>query len=72
MRLGGFAFGILLLLATAGCGGGGSSVGPTPPPVIPPTPPPATASPDVRADFLMGQMTLDEKLQLVHGGAATD
>jgi beta-glucosidase len=31
-------------------------------------PPPPTASPDVRADYVVGQMTLDEKIQLVHGG----
>lgn len=29
--------------------------------------PPATASPDVRADCVLSQMTLDEKIQLVHG-----
>jgi beta-glucosidase len=33
-------------------------------------PPPATASPDVRADYLVLQMTIDEELQLVHGGAS--
>ncbi|HYM75831.1 MAG TPA: glycoside hydrolase family 3 C-terminal domain-containing protein [Candidatus Dormibacteraeota bacterium] len=29
--------------------------------------PPTTASPDVRADCVLSQMTLDEKIQLVHG-----
>src|SRR5690242_6811679 len=29
--------------------------------------PPVTASPDVRADCVLSQMTLDEKIQLVHG-----
>jgi beta-glucosidase len=29
--------------------------------------PPATASPDVRADCVLSQLTLDEKIQLVHG-----
>ena len=33
--------------------------------------PPPTASPDTRADYLLLQMTLDEKLQLVHGGASS-
>ena len=33
-------------------------------------PPPQT--PDQRADALIAQMTLDEKIQLVHGGAALD
>ena len=32
----------------------------------------STATPDQRADYLVGQMTLDEKIQLVHGGAARD
>jgi len=30
----------------------------------------STGTPDQRADYLVGQMTLDEKIQLVHGGAA--
>ena len=34
-------------------------------------PPPANASPDLRAGYLVLQMTLDEKLQLVHGGASS-
>jgi beta-glucosidase len=64
---------IVLLLTLVGCGGGGSSSTPPPPPgPTIPTPPPATASPDVRADYYVGQLTQDEKLALVHGGAATD
>jgi len=55
------AAGLLLLVATVGCGGSSQS-----------SPPPPSASPDVRADYLVGQMTLDEKIQLVHGGAALD
>src|SRR5208337_4930461 len=57
--------GLILLIAAMACGGGSSSP-------QPPQPPPPTASPDVRADYLVGQMTLDEKIQLVHGGAALD
>jgi beta-glucosidase len=34
-------------------------------------PPSSAASPDLRADYLVLQMTLDEKLQLVHGGASS-
>ncbi|HXY39598.1 MAG TPA: glycoside hydrolase family 3 C-terminal domain-containing protein, partial [Vicinamibacteria bacterium] len=33
---------------------------------------PSSGTPDQRADQLLAQMTLDEKLQLVHGGAAAD
>jgi len=57
-----------LIITTLSCGGG--STGQNPPP--PPPPPPPTASPDVRADYLVGQMTLDEKIHMVHGGAALD
>ena len=65
-------FSLLFVLAFFGCGGGTkTTVIPTPPPAIV-TPPPSTASPDVRADYLVGQMTLDEKLSIIHGGAATD
>ena len=32
-------------------------------------PPPPTASPDVRADYLLKQMTTGEKVQLVHGSS---
>jgi beta-glucosidase len=53
----------LVTLATA-CGGGSST-----PPNNNPGPPPPTAGPDVRADYILSQMTLDEKIQLVHGGA---
>jgi len=34
-------------------------------------PPPPTASPDLRADYLGLQMTIDEELQLVHGAASS-
>ena len=54
------AFLLALLLTLAACGAGTGSVAPPPPP-----PPPT--DPDVRADLLLAQMTLDEKLQLVHG-----
>lgn len=53
-----------LLAISVACGAGSST----------PTqqgPPPVTASPDVRADYVLGQMTLDEKFQLVHGGASS-
>jgi beta-glucosidase len=52
-----------LLTLGWGCGGNSTSV------TNPGPPPPPTASPDVRADYLVSQMTIDEKLQLVHGGA---
>jgi len=64
-------FGFMLLLAAAGCGGGGANTATTTTPSKP-SPPPATATPDVRADYLVSQMTQSEKLQLVHGGAALD
>ena len=54
----------MLLLVTVGCGCGSVSTSqsqPAPPPPSPPT------DPDQRADLLLAQMTLDEKLQLVHG-----
>jgi beta-glucosidase len=47
-----------LLVAFAGCGGKGTGTTNSPPP---PT------DPDGRADLLVSQMTLEEKLQLVHG-----
>ncbi|MGA2662305.1 MAG: hypothetical protein ABSH34_32895, partial [Verrucomicrobiota bacterium] len=53
-----FTLGLFLVLV--GCGGG--SVGNSNPP-----PPPPPTDPDQRADLLLSQMTLDEKLQLVHG-----
>ena len=52
----------VLLVVAVGCGGNGSNS--TPPP-----PPPPVTDPDQRADLLIPQMTLDEKLQLVHGNA---
>jgi beta-glucosidase len=60
--------------AISTCGGGGSNppIITNPPTASTPPPPPSTASPDVRADYLVTQMTLDEKLTLIHGGAATD
>jgi len=51
----------LSLIGALACGGGGSQTQTGPPP--------PTASPDVRADYLVGQMTQDEKIQMVHGGA---
>lgn len=54
----------MLLAAIAlaiGCGGGTSGSNQQP------CSPPPTASPDVRADCVLSQMTLDEKIQLVHG-----
>ena len=54
------ASGLALLMMLPSCGGST------------PDPPPPTAAPDERADYLVGQMTLDEKLHLVHGGAAFD
>ena len=62
---------LVFLIMLSGCGGSTSSTTTTPPPVLPPSPP-ATASADVRADYVVGQLTIDEKIQLVHGGAATD
>jgi len=59
-------FSALILLVFAGaCGGRGRT------PVQPPqdNPPPITASPDVRADYVLSKMTQDEKIQLVHGAA---
>jgi len=58
---------LTLMIAAVSCGGGSTSQNPPPP-----QPPPPTASPDVRADSLVGQMTLDEKIHMVHGGAALD
>lgn len=50
-----------LSLAVA-CGSGNSSS----------TQPPPSQDPDQRADNLVSQMTTDQKIQLVHGGAALD
>lgn len=58
-----------LLMLGWGCGGNSTSVtNPSPPS---PTPPGPNATPDERADYLVSQMTQDEKVQLVHGGATT-
>ena len=57
---------VAMLLA---CGGGASN--PVNPP-SPPSPPPQNLTADQKADQLVAQMTLDEKIQLVHGGAASD
>src|ERR1700674_761334 len=67
MRTLGLALSLAFMLATVACGG--NSTNPTP---SSPLPPPSTATPDVRADYLVSQMTLAEKVQLVHGGAALD
>ena len=55
-----FACSLVLSFWALGCGSGNVSNSPPPPP------PPST-DPDQRADLLLSQMTLDEKLQLVHG-----
>jgi beta-glucosidase len=58
------AVALLAVSLSLACGGGGMSM---------PTqqgPPPPTAGPDVRADYVLKQMTLDEKIQMVHGGAS--
>lgn len=55
-----FALGLLMMGSACGGGSSNSSSNPSPPP---------TATPDQRADYLVSQMTLDEKVQLVHGGA---
>ena len=61
----GLALVLTLLTLAVACGGSGGSM-PTPQ-----GPPPPTASPDVRADYVLAQMTQDEKLQMVHGGASS-
>ena len=48
------------------CGGGASNS------VNPPSPPTQNLTDDQKADQLVAQMTLDEKIQLVHGGTASD
>ena len=58
-----FALALAIGLLMLGWGCGGSSTSVTSPP-----PPPPTTSPDVRADYLVSQMTQGEKVQLVHGG----
>lgn len=59
----GFALSVIL----TACGGGTSNVGGC----TTNCPPPPTASADVRAAYLVNQMALAEKLQLVHGGASS-
>jgi beta-glucosidase len=59
------ALALLALASLAACGGGSSQQQQQQ------GPPPPTASPDVRADYLVSQMTLDEKIQIVHGGASS-
>ena len=51
---------LIALAAACGSGNGGT----TPPPD---NPPPITASADVRADWVVSHLSLDEKIQLVHG-----
>ncbi len=53
---------ILPLVLLSSCGSGNSSSDHQPPPT----------DPDQHADWLIAQMTIDEKIQLVHGGAALD
>ncbi|MBW8712274.1 MAG: glycoside hydrolase family 3 protein, partial [Mycobacterium sp.] len=62
---------LLFVISMFGCGGGST---PAPPIITPITPPPipSTTAPDLGADFLLLQMTLDEKLSMIHGGALTD
>jgi len=58
-----------LVMIGWGCGGNSTSVtNPSPPS---PTPPGPNATPDERADYLVSQMTQDEKVQLVHGGSTS-
>jgi beta-glucosidase len=57
-----FLAGPLLCAILNGC------ISQAPTPGSSPSPPPSTATPDQRADYLVGQMTLSEKIQLVHGG----
>lgn len=59
----GFALSVIL----TACGGGTSNGGGC----TTNCPPPPTASADVRAAYLVNQMALAEKLQLVHGGASS-
>ncbi len=53
---------LALLALVTSCGTGSSSH----------VEPPPAQTPDARADALIAQMTLDQKIQLVHGGAALD
>lgn len=58
------AVALLAMASLVACGGGSS------PQQQQQGPPPPTASPDVRADYVLNQMTLDEEIQMVHGGAS--
>ena len=60
---------VLLAVVTSGCGNGSPLPLSTsnPPPSDPPPAPVLPADPDQAADFLLAQMTQNEKLQLVHG-----
>lgn len=61
-----FTFCLLLALANScGSNNGSGSLNQNPPP-------PTTGTPDQRATALVAAMTIDEKIQLVHGGAALD
>ena len=63
MRTLAFTSACLILLAfTTACGTSNQSGTQQPPPL----------DPDQHADWLIAQMTVDEKIQLVHGGAALD
>jgi beta-glucosidase len=72
------AFGLTLLMTVASCGGTSDpcrSPLPSSPRILQvgdgmPKMAKLTATPDQKADYLVGQMTLDEKIQLVHGGEA--
>lgn len=59
--------GFALSMILAACGGGTSNGGGC----TTNCPPPPTAGADVRAAYLVNQMALAEKLQLVHGGASS-
>ena len=63
MRVGLSLLCVAISLGAFSCGSGKSSTQPPPPP---------TGTPDERADAAIAQMTLDQKIQLVHGGAALD
>jgi beta-glucosidase len=65
----GFILVLLLLLAAWGCGVK-STISNTPP-VTGPLPLPTSGTADERADAVLAEMTLDEKVQLVHGGVTT-
>src|SRR4051812_12594572 len=54
---------LLFVISMFGCGGGSTPAPPIISSIIPP-PPPSTTAPDLGADFLLLQMTLDEKLSM--------